>query len=91
MGWIERDWYLGPYKAQLFDTTGNAGPTLWWDGRIVGGWRQDEHGRGRPPAARGRRHRGPDRPGTEAARLTTWLAGTRFLPRFPSPLSKQLG
>ena len=25
MGWIERDWYLGPYKPQLVDSTGNAG------------------------------------------------------------------
>ena len=44
MGWIERDWYLGPHKAQLFDTSGNAGPTAWWDGRIVGGWRQSDNG-----------------------------------------------
>ena len=44
MGWIEREWYLGPYKAELFDTAGNAGPTVWWDGRIVGGWMQNEAG-----------------------------------------------
>jgi hypothetical protein len=25
----------------------------------------------------------------QAERLTAWLAGTRVLPRFPSPLSKQ--
>ena len=31
-------------RAQLFDTNGNAGPTAWWDGRIVGGWRQTEAG-----------------------------------------------
>ena len=28
MGWFERDWYLGKYKTLLFDTTGNAGPTV---------------------------------------------------------------
>src|SRR5690606_29277052 len=44
MGWYERGWYLGDHKAQLFDTSGNAGPTVWWDGRIVGGWRQDDDG-----------------------------------------------
>ena len=44
MGWSERGWYLGPHKADLFDTSGNAGPTIWWDGRIVGGWRQREGG-----------------------------------------------
>lgn len=38
MGWKQRDWYLGAHGAALFDTTGNAGPTVWWDGRIVGGW-----------------------------------------------------
>ena len=38
------DWYLGAHKAQIFDANGNAGPTVWWDGRIVGGWRQDEAG-----------------------------------------------
>ena len=24
----------------LFDRNGNAGPTVWWDGRVVGGWSQ---------------------------------------------------
>ena len=38
MGWQARDWYLGSHKAQLFDRNGNAGPTIWLDGRIVGGW-----------------------------------------------------
>lgn len=38
MGWKQRDWYLGDLAARLFDTTGNAGPTLWCDGRVVGGW-----------------------------------------------------
>jgi len=38
MGWQERDWYLGPHRAALFDTNGNAGPSIWVDGRIVGGW-----------------------------------------------------
>jgi hypothetical protein len=88
MGWFERDWYLGPYKAQLFDTSGNAGPTVWWEGRIVGGWRQSDTGEvvlqlledvGREA------RRGLDE---EAARLTDWLGGTRVLPRFPSPLSR---
>ena len=29
------------HRGQLFDNYGNAGPTLWWDGRIVGGWYQN--------------------------------------------------
>ncbi|WP_286927661.1 MULTISPECIES: winged helix DNA-binding domain-containing protein [Aeromicrobium] len=38
MGWKQRDWYLGPHAERVFDTTGNAGPTVWKDGEIVGGW-----------------------------------------------------
>jgi hypothetical protein len=90
MGWFEREWYLGPYKAQLFDTTGNAGPTVWWDGRIVGGWRQTDAGEVvlqmlEDVGAEGRRALEE-----EAERLTRWFDGTRVLPRFPSPLSKAI-
>ena len=88
MGWYERDWYLGPYKSELFDTSGNGGPTVWWDGRIVGGWRQDDGG-----AVELQLLEDPGRDAraaidAEAARLTDWFGGTRALPRFPSPLSK---
>ena len=45
MGWYDRDWYLGEHRSQVFDTNGNAGPTAWWNGRVVGGWTQDAEGR----------------------------------------------
>jgi hypothetical protein len=44
MGWHERDWFLGDHGPRLFDRAGNIGPSLWWDGRIVGGWAQDSSG-----------------------------------------------
>ena len=44
MGWKERDWYLGEHAALLFDSNGNVGPTVWSDGRIVGGWGSGEDG-----------------------------------------------
>ncbi|HET9141469.1 winged helix DNA-binding domain-containing protein [Actinophytocola sp.] len=44
MGWTERDFYLGPHGPQLFDRTGNVSPTVWADGRIVGGWAQRKDG-----------------------------------------------
>jgi Winged helix DNA-binding domain len=44
MGWRRRDWYLGDHGPQLFDRNGNAGPTVWWDGRVVGGWAQAPDG-----------------------------------------------
>jgi len=44
MGWQQREWFLGGHGGQLFDRNGNVGPTLWWNGRIVGGWAQDADG-----------------------------------------------
>jgi Winged helix DNA-binding domain len=44
MGWQQREWYLGEHGPRLFDRYGNVGPTLWWNGRIVGGWAQDRDG-----------------------------------------------
>jgi len=38
MGWSQREWFLGEHGPALFDRNGNVGPTVWWDGRIVGGW-----------------------------------------------------
>ncbi len=87
MGWYQRDWYLGPYRAQLFDTSGNAGPTVWWDGRIVGGWRQTDAGDVVLQILEDIGSDGLRVVENEAARLTDWLGGTRVLPRFPSPLS----
>jgi hypothetical protein len=44
MGWQRRGWFLGEHGPRVFDRMGNVGPTLWWDGRIVGGWAQDANG-----------------------------------------------
>ncbi len=88
MGWFERDWYLVPHRAQLFDSSGNSGPTVWWDGRIVGGWRQSDTGEVVLQMLEDIGSEGLRALENEAARLTTWLGGTRVVPRFPSPLSK---
>ena len=44
MGWLGRDWFLGDHRSRLFDTNGNIGPTIFWQGRIVGGWAQRPDG-----------------------------------------------
>jgi len=90
MGWAERDWYLGQYKEHLFDTSGNAGPTAWWEGRIVGGWRQTDAGEVVLQLLEDVGSEGRRALDKEAARLTDWLDGTRAVPRFPSPLSRVL-
>lgn len=90
MGWQQREWYLGPYKTQLFDTAGNAGPTAWWDGRIVGGWRQSETGEVILQLLEDIGNEGRRALVHEAERLTDWFGGVRILPRFPSPLWKDV-
>jgi hypothetical protein len=90
MGWRDRDWYLGGHAPQLFDTTGNAGPTVWVDGRVVGGWTQRRDG----TVA----HRLLEEVGREAraeidaaaGALEGWLGDVRVTTRFPSPLQKHL-
>ena len=90
MGWFERAWYLGPHKEQLFDTSGNAGPTVWWDGRIVGGWRQSDTGEVVVQMLEDVGVEGRRAIEQESERLSEWLGGTRVLARFPSPLSKSV-
>ncbi|WP_406218521.1 winged helix DNA-binding domain-containing protein [Streptomyces decoyicus] len=105
MGWKARDWYLDPeHVPQLFDRTGNIGPTVWWCGRIIGGWAQradgeivwrlltDGGGTSLPV-----RRRGPGGGSeaaaavtAEAARLAASIGDVRVTPRFRSPLEREL-
>jgi Winged helix DNA-binding domain len=90
MGWAERDWYLGPHKSAVFDTSGNAGPTVWWDGRIVGGWTQRKDGEVVWRALDDVGADGERAIERDVERLQTWLAGAVVLPRFPTPLYEEL-
>jgi len=90
MGWKDRGWYLGDHAAELFDRTGNAGPTVWANGRAVGAWGQTEEGDvavelfGRLDAATRKRL------DAERERLAAWLGDVRIRPRFATPLGKEL-
>jgi DNA glycosylase AlkZ-like len=90
MGWAERAWYLGPHKAALFDLAGNAGPTVWWDGRIVGGWTQRTDGEIVWRALEDIGRDGRLAVERQVERLQVWLAGSVVLPRFPTPLFEEL-
>jgi hypothetical protein len=90
MGWKDRHWYLGDRGPALFDTTGNAGPTVWWDGRVVGGWAQRRDGE---IAVRLLEDIGEDAGAAvdaEAEEMAAWLGPVRFTPRFPTPVDKEL-
>jgi hypothetical protein len=90
MGWKERGWYLGEHKAKIFDNTGNVGPTIWADGRIVGGWGQPDSGEVRFKLLEDVGAETTAAIEAEAAKWTAWLAGVRVTPRFRSPLEKAL-
>jgi hypothetical protein len=90
MGWAERGWYLGEHRAALFDRTGNIGPTVWSDGRIVGGWAQRKDGE---IAFRLLEDVGAETVSAveaAAADLTRTLGDTRVTPRFRTPLEREL-
>jgi hypothetical protein len=90
MGWQSRDWYLGAYGPNLFDRNGNVGPTVWWNGRIVGGWAQRKDGE---IVYRLLEDVGADAEAmieTEAVRMSTWFGDVRAIPRFRTPLEREL-
>jgi hypothetical protein len=90
MGWKERGWYLGPRAPMHFDRAGNAGPTVWLDGRVVGAWTQVRDGRilvellERVPRPAARLI------DEERQRLEAWFGGVRISPRFRTPLERRL-
>ncbi len=90
MGWKERDWYVGGNAALLFDRNGNIGPTVWCDGRIVGGWAQTKAGeivvRLLEPIDDVHR----DLIELRRDELREWLGESRITPRFRNPLDKEL-
>jgi Winged helix DNA-binding domain len=90
MGWKDRGWYLGEHASVLFDRNGNAGPTVWSNGRVVGGWAQRDDGKVvaellEPVDARTRKTIA-----AECDRLRDWLGEVRIKPRFRSPLERSL-
>jgi hypothetical protein len=90
MGWKERTWYLGGHGPALFDRAGNAGPTVWSSGRVVGGWAVR---RGGEVVYRLLEDVGEDAVAAveaEAARLSAWLGETSVIPRFGTPLAREL-
>ncbi|MGW7548779.1 winged helix DNA-binding domain-containing protein [Streptomyces sp. NPDC054770] len=92
MAWQRRDWYLPPeLRPLLFDRSGNVGPTVWWNGLVVGGWAQRRDGGivWRIPDPGIRREAEPAIE-AEAERLRGWVGTARVTPRFRTPLEREL-
>jgi hypothetical protein len=90
MGWQERGWFLGDHRPALFDRNGNIGPSVWWDGRVVGGWAQRADGE---ISVRLLEDVGADAEAAvarEAERTAAWYGDVRAVPRFRTPLEREL-
>ena len=90
MGWQGREWYLGAHRPALFDRNGNAGPTIWVDGRVVGGWAHRRSGEVVVRLLEDVGGETTDRILGEAAALQAWLGPTRVSASFPTPLELEL-
>jgi hypothetical protein len=90
MGWQARDWFLGQHRAALFDRTGNIGPTVWWEGRVVGGWAQRSSGEIVFRLLEDIGADGAAAVSGQASRLEAWLGANRVTPRFRTPLEREL-
>jgi hypothetical protein len=90
MGWQSRSWYLGPHTPPLFDRTGNVGPTVWWSGRVVGGWAQRASGEVVCRLLEDIGADGEAAVAAKAAALEAWLGSSRVTPRFRTPLEREL-
>ena len=87
-GWELRA--AGGFTRRANSSNGNAGPTVWWDGRVVGGWSQRRDGEialglledvGRDARAA---------IDAEVDRLRAWVGDVRFSPGFLPPFQREL-
>jgi len=90
MGWNERAWYMGKHTPRLFDRNGNAGPTVWLDGGVVGGWAQRRDGEVVYKLLEDVGAEGRHEVEAQAQSVADWLGSTRVVPRFRTPLEQEL-
>lgn len=91
MGWQQRSWYLPDAMVKaLFDRTGNVGPTVWWNGAVVGGWAHRPGGEVAYRLLTDPGREAKEAIEAEAQRLMFWLGGATVTPRFRTPLEREL-
>lgn len=90
MAYMRRDWFLGGHAPALFDRSGNIGPTVWSDGRIVGGWAQRSDGTIAFKLLEDVGREVQNEVTASAHALGKWLGTVRITPRFRTPLEREL-
>jgi hypothetical protein len=90
MGWKRRDWFLGIPQHHVFDNRGNIGPTLWWDGEIIGSWAVTSTGQVQTAVLADRGAAAVSAIQDIATRLEARLQGTVLTPAIRTPLEREL-
>ena len=88
MGWKRRDWFFGIPQHLVFDNRGNVGPTLWWDGEIIGSWAVDAAGQIQTTVVADRGAAARTAIQDVAARMQKRLQGTAITPAIRTPLGQ---
>ncbi|MGH3438646.1 MAG: winged helix DNA-binding domain-containing protein [Sciscionella sp.] len=90
MGWKHRDWFFDIDPRQVFDRAGNIGPTVWWDGRIVGSWAVTQTGEIRTALLTDHGTDAANAVRTTADTLQSRLVGTVVTPAVRTPLERDI-
>jgi hypothetical protein len=90
MGWKRRGWYLPEASHAVFDRAGNAGPTVWADGQVVGAWGRNGDGEVAVRMLVDVPPRTEKAVADEADRVRTLVGDTPFTIRFPNDLHREL-
>jgi hypothetical protein len=90
MGWKQREWYLPDDPRPLFDSNGNAGPSISWGGEVVGGWAVRPDGSIATRLLLDRGAEAEDAVEAAAAALEPRLEGAVVVPSFRTPLEREL-
>ena len=90
MGWKHRGWLFAIPEQHVFDNRGNIGPTVWWDGEIIGAWAITPAGEIRTAVLADRGAAARTAVEGAAARLQERLGGVIITPAIRAPLERSL-
>jgi hypothetical protein len=90
MGWKHREWMFGINHRAVFDGAGNIGPTVWWNGEVIGSWAITTVGDLRTRILADRGSDAVAAVDTAAARLHERLGGALVTPAVRTPLERTI-
>lgn len=86
MGHKERDFYTCDHDAELYDSVGNGGTTVWVDGRMVGAWSIGPEGRVRLHLLETLDAEAADLVAERAGRIEAFIGGRDVVGMYSSPI-----